>query len=133
MHSSTLPEGSMLPAHACGVFLLIATATAQQLAWAPSHRLPPRSSSAVAYDSARERVVLFGGSAAHQELADTWEWDGSAWIHRQPSTSPPARFAHCMAYDSARRRVVLFGGRDANSALLNDTWEWDGTDWTQVN
>ena len=33
----------------------------------------------MAYDSARQRVVLFGGSKERQRLADTWEWDGRQW------------------------------------------------------
>src|SRR5689334_20561019 len=36
----------------------------------------PRSSySAIAYDVARRRVVLFGGLDSYSAFADTWEWD----------------------------------------------------------
>ena len=84
-----------------------------------------RDSLAMAYDAARQRVVLFGGAG----LGDTWEWDGTTWTQRTPVTSPPARSGHAMAYDAARRRVVLFGG--AGTGLLSDTWEWDGAAWTQ--
>src|SRR5512134_80585 len=34
-----------------------------------------RNGHAMAYDSARGRVVLFGGVRSSGYLADTWEWD----------------------------------------------------------
>lgn len=33
----------------------------------------------LAYDKARQRVILFGGSNRQQRLGDTWEWDGKSW------------------------------------------------------
>jgi hypothetical protein len=82
----------------------------------------------MAYDAARQRVVLFGGIAAGTvgvALADTWEWDGTAWLQRTPSTMPSGRHSHAMTYDVARQRIVMFGGADN----LADTWEWDGSNW----
>jgi hypothetical protein len=36
-----------------------------------------RQDTAMTYDAARQRLVLFGGtSAANVQLGDTWEWDG---------------------------------------------------------
>ncbi|MBI2945238.1 MAG: hypothetical protein HYY25_13675 [Candidatus Wallbacteria bacterium] len=101
-----------------------------------------RGDCALAYDSARQRVVLFGGAdASENKLNDTWEWDGTNWSQRQADTDTPGadqplkHVGHAMAYDSARRRVVLFGGIEAGNglfwAILNDTWEWDGTHWSQ--
>src|SRR5215216_2416540 len=82
----------------------------------------------LAYDAARERVVLFGGRAAGATLqADTWEWDGRDWT-QVADTGPDARASHALAFDQIRGRVVLFGG-EAASALRADTWEWDGQDW----
>jgi hypothetical protein len=42
----------------------------------------PRYAPAIAYDSARARVVLYGGidSAMKTALDDTWEWDGQRWV-----------------------------------------------------
>ncbi|MFZ4575842.1 MAG: Kelch repeat-containing protein, partial [Phycisphaerales bacterium] len=89
-----------------------------------------RAGHAMTFDSARNRVVVFGGlDAAGGALSDTWEWNGAAWS--QVSTTGPApRFAHTMAYDPARRKTLLFGG--FGPGLLGDTWEWDGSAWTQV-
>ena len=82
------------------------------------------------FDSARGRVVLFGGESGNAELAETWEWDGTSWALRTPSVSPPGRRDHAMAWDASRQRVVLFGGYDGSSVLA-DTWEWDGTAWRE--
>jgi Galactose oxidase, central domain len=89
-----------------------------------------RTGHAVAYDSARSRVVLFGGLNASGEPGDTWEWDGGSWTQLE-DTGPSARARHALAYDSIRSRVVLFGGEGAGGPL-GDTWEWNGDEWTQV-
>ncbi len=102
-------------------------------------RPPARESHAMAFDSARKRVVLFGGCGGTAQggtvlFSDTWEFDGKDWTRMTPATSPPARVGHCMAYDSRRRRTVLFGGiqpRGSNSTYFEDTWEWDGKSWIQ--
>ncbi len=40
----------------------------------------PRHSAGAAYDSKRDRVVLFGGRKGWpNDLNDTWEWDGARW------------------------------------------------------
>ncbi|MSQ42193.1 MAG: hypothetical protein EXR65_04065 [Dehalococcoidia bacterium] len=87
----------------------------------------------MAFDSARVVTVLFGGATGNQmdpRFTDTWEWDGTTWKQRTPSTAPPARNAPAMAYDAARAVMVLFGG-GGTGRQLGDTWEWDGTNWTQ--
>ncbi len=86
---------------------------------------PARHGHALAYDSRRERLVLFGGFSFGQYLGDTWEWDGSNWSFRA-SSGPSPRDRHTMAYDEGRGVTVLFGG-DGGS---RDTWEWDGNSWT---
>jgi len=83
----------------------------------------------MAFDSARNQIVLFGGVDTNGVLGDTWVWDGTTWNLKTPDTSPPARYGHAMAYDPAHGEVVLFGGY--GMAMLGDTWVWDGTTWTQ--
>ena len=77
--------------------------------------MPLDISHAMAYDAAREEVVLFGGAD------NTWVWDGTNWIQKSPAHSPTPRSSHAMAYDAAREQVVLFGGFPA-AGLANDTW-----------
>src|SRR5262245_25538876 len=96
-----------------------------QTLWTPAGPFA-QAGQAMAYDSARGRIVMFGGYEGSY-LGTTWEWDGTSWLARAPATSPPVRANHAMAYDSARQRVVLFGGIWGTAAFLGDTWEWDGS------
>ncbi|MFU8802305.1 MAG: LamG-like jellyroll fold domain-containing protein, partial [Bradymonadaceae bacterium] len=93
--------------------------------------LPAVAYHAMVYDSARGRVVLFGGEVEGVDSQETWEWDGASWT-RVATTGPPARNRHAMAYDAARGRVVLFGGL-VNDTRVDDTWEFDGVTatWTR--
>jgi len=68
----------------------------------------PRHHHAMAYDAARDRVVLFGGQADEDVFGDTWEWDGLSWTPF--AAGPHALIWHAMAYDANRQRTVLFGG-----------------------
>jgi hypothetical protein len=92
---------------------------------------PGRWEHAMAYDAARQRVVMFGGHTGVTGgtlLADTWEWDGAAWLQRAPANVPMGRSSHAMTYDAVRQRVVMFGGGTTGIAF-GDTWEWNGVDW----
>ena|GEM_PF-1257501 len=86
----------------------------------------------IAYDSARRKTVLFGGSDGNNTFDDTWDWDSAAgtWTSRT-SGAPSARWAHGLAYDSARGKMVLFGGRGPGG-FFGDTWEWNAfqSTWT---
>ena len=102
----------------------------------------PRAGAAMAYDSARHRVTLFGGyggtacgaTGICSDQGDTWTWDGSGWTaHANPG--PPARAVAAFAEDPTARTVVLFGGAfdhsDGTFSTTNDTWTFDGTNWSQ--
>jgi hypothetical protein len=94
-----------------------------------------RIAAAMAFDDGRDRAVLFGGfgASAAAPFVDTWEFDGSAWLLRQPANAPTPRFGHTLTFDSARGATVLFGGFVAGQSQADrSTFEWDGTDWRQV-
>jgi hypothetical protein len=120
----------------------------------------PRRDHAMAYDSARGVMVMFGGlqlkwfDPADAFLGDTWELKSepdSVWEQRctaaplpnsvqssegeQPcKTAPSPRYAHSMVYDSVRKVIVLSGGVTGEGAgnyfYSGETWEYDGTVWT---
>ena len=100
--------------------------------WTQKQDIGPsrRTSHALAYDSERTQVVLFGGDPGGPPLDDTWAWDGALWT-QVADTGPSARHSLAMVFDSARKQIVLFGGA-SGSNLLADTWTWNGTEWTQV-
>lgn len=104
--------------------------------WAAAGRADPSfKAAAMAYDAARQRLILFGGLERQGNndvpLAETWAWDGRSWIRLAPMMAPSARSDHAMVYDVARQRIVLFGGTGAGGVALTDTWEWDGTSWQE--
>ena len=92
----------------------------------------PRRGAAMAYEAARQRVVLFGGGDDNGYFNDTWEWDGDAWT-QVADMGPSARRFCGMTYDDSRQRLVLFGGEVMGATQGNgETWEWNGREWTQV-
>lgn len=88
-----------------------------------------------AYDSARGRLVRFGGSTTsgftgNVASGDLMEWNGTDWFSRfgvGVDGTPAPRRRSAMAYDERNREVVVFGGRDTSA--LADTWRWDGARW----
>lgn len=81
------------------------------------------------YDTARDKVVMFGGERQMYYDNETWEWDWLSWKQRAV-TGPSKRKGYAMAYDSHRNVTVYFGGENS-SGFQNDTWEYDGISWTQ--
>ncbi len=84
-------------------------------------------------DTARDRLVLFGGADRQRALiGSTWEWDGSD-LREIASEGPGARIGHGMAWDPVGRRCLLFGGRDPDGVIQGDTWAWDGAAWSRLD
>ena len=82
-----------------------------------------RSLCGAAYDSRRDRVILFGGvgSKGYSEpKSDTWEWDGETW-RQATDTTVGTRDHHVMAYDSRRGRTVMYGGLTSHRSWATDT------------
>jgi hypothetical protein len=93
-----------------------------------------REAHAMAVDTSRMVVVLFGGAhtdAPFFKYSDTWEWNGAQWAEIQlspniPTNSPPSkRGGHAMAYNEKVRRLVLFGGLTESAQFKNDSYHWN--------
>lgn len=86
----------------------------------------------MAYDEARQRVVVHGGWVGSRATS-TWTWDGATWTeHAVPG--PGERGYLPLVYDSVRQRVILFGGiNKSHTVVYGDTWEWDGSSWSLVD
>lgn len=106
----------------------------------PSYQGRPvcRAKHNLVYDSARRRMVLFGGEARvppqifQMFLNDVWEWDGTQWYFRT-TNGPAPRLLGAMAYDSDRRVSVLTGGfLNAPDPIAGAVWEWNGSQWTMI-
>ncbi len=72
-----------------------------------------RGGHALAYDSRRRRIVMYGGYR-HNEI---WEYDGFTWTQRKIRTAPSGSFSNGLVYDSERDRMVFYA---SNGAL----WEY---------
>ena len=92
----------------------------------------PRRGHAMAYDAARDRVVLFGGERGNLDVKlanDTWTHDGGGWTKR--GSGPSLRAYTAMADFPRGQVVLLFGGR-TDKGPDGETWAWDGKNWTRV-
>lgn len=75
----------------------------------------PPALETLAYDSASDRMILFGGN-------ETWTYDRTTngWTNETTLPSPSLRSGHAMVYATLVDRIVLFGGFGAQP--LRDTW-----------
>lgn len=104
-----------------------------QLASAPSNA-SGRGDFAMAFDRARNRLVVHGGyqGSGGSLLGDTLEWDAAtnSW-QRWATGAIGLRYAHRMAFDEARNQIILHGGFYFTNKA--DTWGWNGSAWTQLS
>jgi hypothetical protein len=101
-----------------------------------------RSGHAMAYDSERKQIVLYGGVNEDYYLADTWTYtsDGTRGTWTQHFVAGTGSIAgHAMVYDSARKRTILHGGTFPSDPFGNvvryisgATFEWDGLSWSDA-
>ncbi len=95
---------------------------------------PGRVWHSMAYDSFRDRALIFGGQTSGAHLNDLWEWDWGTdlWTQRTWSGAGPGiRRRSAMAYDPIQKTAVLFGG-ESGGAKFGDTWTWKSqtSEWT---
>lgn len=105
----------------------------------------PRDHHAMAYDSARERIVMHGGSviiltetsageiktSSEVWYEERWEYDGEGWTPRV-SPGPGTRAHHCLAFDAVRKVTLLVGGMSRDHQMTPATWGWNGTAWHKL-
>ena len=95
--------------------------------WAPRSPVTSpsaRADAALVHDPVRNRTVLYGGRTGGNcgtELGDTWEWNGSNWVARNPTLSPGVAGGVQGVWDSARSLVWLLRGQDM--------WSYGGNSW----
>ena len=93
----------------------------------------PRAGFGMAYDGARQAIVLYGGRRGTALLGDTWLFQGGAWRLVPLARTPGPRADVAMTWDGFRKVAVLVGGAGAASPIVNDTWEFDGATWEPVD
>ncbi len=104
----------------------------------PAGTLPSkRSGHCAIYDSARDRMVVFGGRAGTLS-AEVWSLNFSGpptWSKILPvGGSPPAGSGQGAVYDAARDRMVVYGGIKGAGVSI-ETWALDfaSSSWTMLD
>jgi DNA-binding beta-propeller fold protein YncE/dienelactone hydrolase len=94
---------------------------------------PARNLAAVAYDTNRDLLVLYGGQQnGTTKFDDTWIWDGQSWTELD-IPGPAARDHIAMAYDAERDQAVFVSGVLLSNDLITGTWAFDGDSWQQLS
>jgi hypothetical protein len=82
-----------------------------------------RHFAAMAYDSDRNRIILYGGQQFNSTtevldaLHDTWEFDGTTWT--KVGTDGQAQAGKPMlVYDAARKQTILLGVKTDNTTVM---------------
>jgi len=102
------------------------------------------------YDSANNRMIVFGGETfpSYTNLNDVWvlsnangQGGTASWTQLSPSGSPPAARAYQTAvYDAADNRMIVFGGGANFTQIFSDVWVLSNANglggapaWTQLS
>jgi hypothetical protein len=94
------------------------------------------------YDTAKNRMTIFGGYSFSGYLNDVWVLTHAnglggipAWTQiTTTGSSPTTRYASTAIYDAANNRMTIFAGTpDYSNTYLNDVWVLDNTDTVPVN
>ena len=106
-------------------------------AWRRTGGIPQgRARFGMAYDSARDRVVVFGGrwdtGLGFEVFDSVTEQSRLGWRPvLSETTAPQTRYGLAMVYDPVRGRSAVFGGCTGGNQPTDETWEWDGRVWAQ--
>jgi hypothetical protein len=100
---------------------------------------PGRAAAAVAWDSAHEALLVFGGVGKNVDggpgaqgvpLADTWTLTASGWGAQIPVGPPSESFAGAF-WDARANHVALIFGI-ACPQPVDTVWTWDGSSWSSA-
>ena len=69
-----------------------------------------RGGHAMAYDAARQRIVMTGGGYISRRFNEVWEYDTVTDRWELAAPLDTSRTGHAMAYDSDRQTLVIYGG-----------------------
>lgn len=112
----------------------VVAATAKAM-WSERFDLPPVwDRNPAIYDSARKRVLLFGGTRGcyPTTLCDYWTWDSVRWV-RETATRPlPKLWISALAYEAKRGEVLAIGRTDVDRSDVLETWVFRDTGWSKA-
>jgi len=108
--------------------------------WQESSSYGNVTGEALAFDTAAQELIAFGGAnAALVQQNTTWALADGSWMNLTSSSVscffecnlyPPGRVSASMTWDSLTDSILLVGGLNVNSEeYLNDSWTFSGSSW----
>jgi PKD repeat protein len=97
--------------------------------------------SGLAYDTADQYLVLYGGCSAigcSSSWNDTWKFAAGNWtLINDNGTNPGDRGGEALVWYPPAHALFMFGGANpgggANNRHDNDSWEFSGGNWTHLS
>ncbi len=97
---------------------------------------PSRADHSMVFDTANNRLLIFGGYDGTNRLNDLWRWDiaGASFAEVSDGTPPGVRHMHVAVYDENNSRMIVWGGRNgtASSNYLSEIWELNTTSGSEA-
>src|SRR3989338_8093399 len=97
---------------------------------------PSRADHSMVFDTANNRLLIFGGYDGTNRLNDLWRWDvsGASFAEVSDGTPPGVRQMHVAAYDENNPRMIVWGGRNGTSSsnYLSEIWELNTTSGSEA-
>src|SRR3989344_4625105 len=97
---------------------------------------PSRADASMVFDTANNRLLIFGGYDGTNRLNDLWRWDiaGASFAEVSEGTPPGVRQMHVAVYDENNPRMIVWGGRNGTSSsnYLSEIWELNTTSGSEA-
>ena len=94
----------------------------------------PRQYPLMAYDSGRQKLLVYDGTNYSSGMGVYWEWDpiSAGWAMFDTGDRSESGYATAAAFDSIRRRQVLYvqGYNSTSGNSTDETWELDANSLT---
>ncbi len=87
---------------------------------------------AMAFDAARNVLIVCGQTNLFKSPIQQWEFDGISWKAR-PDTPMNAEGSIRLAYDPIRKRTVAYWAQFTAKGTGVETFEYDGANWMKMS
>jgi len=108
------------------------TVTERRIYWNSIYPATPpvaRMRSAMVYDPVLNKTILMGGHGPYGTPGvETWEFNGTQWTQRSPTTTPTIGYEPTGVYSANLGGVFIVGHNGDGNGYL-----WDGADWTLIS
>jgi hypothetical protein len=103
---------------------------------APASAPSARFDAPMVYDTANDRIILFGGTVFDAEenaipIFDTWEFDGVSWTQVGANGTPKVA-KPVLAYDAKRKETIMLGMDGVDFSNVMYRYDSTAKTWTKV-